>query len=53
MENILKNVPLHDKNWFQTGGAAKYYCEPTSEAQFVNALKFARENSLEIFVLTS
>lgn len=48
---IQTNIPLHDKNWFRTGGPAKYYCEPTSEFEFQEALAFARDNNLEIFVL--
>lgn len=48
---IQKNIPLHDKNWFRTGGPAKYYAEPTSETEFQDALAFARDNNLEIFVL--
>jgi UDP-N-acetylmuramate dehydrogenase len=48
---IQKNIPLHDKNWFKTGGPAKYYCEPNSEVEFQEALAFARTNNLDIFVL--
>ncbi len=48
---IQKNVPLNDKNWFRTGGPAKYFCEPVDAKQFAQALQFARENELEIFVL--
>lgn len=48
---IEQNTPLNDKNWFQTGGLAKYFCEPTSEQEFASALDFARQNKLEIFVL--
>ncbi|HBS48202.1 TPA: UDP-N-acetylenolpyruvoylglucosamine reductase [Candidatus Dependentiae bacterium] len=48
---ILKNIPLHDKNWFQTGGPAKFFCEPQNENDFSKAVKFAAENNLKIFVL--
>lgn len=48
---IQENVPLHDKNWFQTGGAARYYAAPTTAEQFQQALAFAKEHSLPIFVL--
>jgi len=48
---IKQNITLNDKNWFQTGGAAKYFCEPTTEKEFAAALDFARQNRLEIFVL--
>lgn len=48
---IDQNVSLSDKNWFGTGGTAKFYCEPQDEKDFEKALNFARINSLEIFVL--
>ncbi len=50
---IEQNIPLKDKNWFCTGGLAKYFCEPSSEQDFVWALDFARQKGLEIFVLGS
>jgi UDP-N-acetylmuramate dehydrogenase len=48
---IEQNVPLNDKNWFCTGGVAKYFCEPESEQDFVHALEFANEKDLKIFLL--
>lgn len=48
---IEQNIPLKDKNWFCTGGAAKFYCEPGSEFEFVEAVNFAREKNQDIFVL--
>lgn len=48
---IQERVPLHDKNWFKTGGPARFYVEPADADSFVQALSFARENNLEIFVL--
>jgi UDP-N-acetylmuramate dehydrogenase len=48
---IQKQVPLADKNWFGTGGAARYYCEPTSAHEFTQALTFAQEHNLERFIL--
>ncbi|MDR3551357.1 MAG: UDP-N-acetylmuramate dehydrogenase, partial [Candidatus Babeliales bacterium] len=44
-------VPLADKNWFKTGGLAKYYVEPKTATQFAQALKWAQEQHLELFVL--
>jgi len=49
--DIQKQVSLSDKNWFGTGGTAKYYCEPTTAQEFKEALAFAHENNQEIFVL--
>ena len=48
---ILENVPLADKNSFGTGGPARFYCRPISAQTFAQALDFAHNNSLEIFVL--
>ncbi|MCK4265511.1 UDP-N-acetylmuramate dehydrogenase [Candidatus Babeliales bacterium] len=48
---IFQNVPLRDKNWFGTGGPAKFFCEPENDQAFVTAIKFAQNNKLQIFVL--
>lgn len=48
---IEQNITLNDKNWFQTGGTAKYFCEPTTEKEFASALDFAKQKQLEVFVL--
>lgn len=49
--NIQEEVPLKDKNWFKTGGSARYFCEPVNAQEFQEALAFAKENNLEMFVL--
>jgi UDP-N-acetylmuramate dehydrogenase len=48
---IQENVPLADKNTFKTGGNAKFYCTPTTADQFAQALQFAGDRKLNIFVL--
>ena len=48
---IQVNVSLSDKNWFQTGGKARFFCEPTTAEEFSYALNFAQKQSLELFVL--
>ncbi len=48
---VEQNVSLADKNWFQTGGVAKFFAQPTTSEQFVQALAFAKNNKLEIFML--
>ncbi len=48
---IQQHIPLAEKTWFKTGGAARYYCEPTSPVEFQEALAFAQTHLLEIFVL--
>ncbi|MBS1987383.1 UDP-N-acetylmuramate dehydrogenase [Candidatus Dependentiae bacterium] len=49
--NIEENVSLADKNWFKTGGAARFFCQPHDVHEFTQALAFAREHKLSIFVL--
>ncbi len=48
---IQEHVSLKDKNWFKTGGSARYYCEPATAQEFQQALTFAKHNALEIFLL--
>jgi UDP-N-acetylmuramate dehydrogenase len=48
---IQENIPLSDKNWFKTGGNARFFCEPTTALEFQQALTFAKNNNLEIFIL--
>jgi UDP-N-acetylmuramate dehydrogenase len=48
---IQENISLADKNWFKVGGSARYYAEPTNEQEFQQALFFARDHKLPIFVL--
>lgn len=48
---IQENVSLKDKNWFKTGGPARYFCEPSNAQEFQQALAFAQEKQLETFVL--
>lgn len=49
--NIQHNIPLHDKNWFRTGGAAEFYCAPTTVAEFSAALQWAHEQQLPVTLL--
>lgn len=48
---IQENISLRDKNWFQTGGNARFFAEPTTHQQFQDAIAFAHNNSLAVFVL--
>jgi UDP-N-acetylmuramate dehydrogenase len=48
---IFTNVPLTNKNWFGTGGPARFYCEPISATQFQEAIVYANTHNLEIFIL--
>ena len=38
---IQENISLADKNWFRTGGNAKFFCEPSTALEFQQALQFA------------
>lgn len=48
---IQENISLADKNWFQTGGNARFYAEPKTGVEFAQALQFANQYQLDIFVL--
>lgn len=48
---IKTNIPLADKNWFATGGCARYFAQPNTADEFRQALVFAAEHNLPIFVL--
>lgn len=48
---IQQNIPLADKNWFKTGGNARYYCRPETAQEFAQALSFAQKQDLDIFML--
>jgi UDP-N-acetylmuramate dehydrogenase len=48
---IQQDMPLRDKNWFQTGGSASFFAQPQNEHQFLQALAFARAKHLPIFML--
>ncbi len=48
---IKENVPLHDKNWFGTGGAARFFAQPQTAQEFADALEFAYTNKLEHCIL--
>jgi UDP-N-acetylmuramate dehydrogenase len=50
---IQENIPLADKNWFGTGGHARYFAQPTNSEEFAIALEFARQQQLNIFILGS
>ncbi|MBM3886822.1 FAD-binding protein, partial [Candidatus Dependentiae bacterium] len=49
--NIQNNVSLSDKNWFKTGGQARFYAEPVTVEDIAAAVRFARERHVEIFIL--
>lgn len=48
---IQENVPLAPYTTLRIGGAARYFARITNEAELVEAIAFARERSLPLFVL--
>lgn len=48
---IKQNVPLADKTTLKIGGAARFFVEAKSETDIAEAVSFAEENKLEIFIL--
>ena len=48
-----EGIPLADKNWFKTGGNARYFAQPETAHQMAQALQFAKESQLSLFVLGS
>lgn len=52
MKSLIKqNVPLLDKNWFQTGGNAQFFAEPATAQEFAQAIQFMHEHKLPVFIL--
>jgi UDP-N-acetylmuramate dehydrogenase len=49
--NIRTDVPLQDKNWFGTGGSARFYSAPETAPAFQEALLWAHEHHMDIFVM--
>jgi UDP-N-acetylmuramate dehydrogenase len=48
---IQEAVPLAPYTTFRIGGPARYFCEIATESALVEAVKFARQRKLPIFVL--
>ena len=48
---IQEAVPLAPYTTFRIGGPARYFCQINTESALVEAIEFARQHSLPIFVL--
>src|SRR3989339_488144 len=48
---IQKNIPLASYTTFKIGGPAMFFCEAKDEEEILEALTFAREKKLPVFVL--
>lgn len=53
MKNIECNVRLAEKNWFKTGGNARFYSSPKTAQEFQEAVAWAHQESAPIFMLGS
>lgn len=51
MLNIQKNIPLSQYTTFKVGGPARFFVSVKKEEELVEAIGYARENGLRIFVL--
>ena len=49
--NFLKSISLKNKNWFKTGGKAKFFSSPKNKNEFKQSLNFAQKQNLKIFIL--
>jgi len=49
--SIQEHVLLAPFTTLRIGGPARFFCEVTTEAELIEAINFARQNSLKIFVL--
>ncbi len=48
---IQEHISLRDKNWFGTGGNARFFCEPKTNQEFIEALVYADRHNLPLFIL--
>lgn len=48
---IQTNVPLSEKNWFQTGGLARFFAVPATAQEFSDAVVYAHRLGLSVFLL--
>lgn len=53
VNNLLleTSVSLADKNWLQTGGHARFFCQPETIVEFQQALHHAITHDIPLFVL--
>jgi len=51
LENLKQNEPLKDHTSFKIGGPARYFYEAKTIADFVKAIKLARELKINYFIL--
>ncbi len=49
--DVREQIPLAPLTTFKIGGNARFFIEATNEKEIIEAIKFARRNELEIFIL--
>ncbi len=49
--DIRKNISLAQYTTFKIGGPAKFFCEAKNEEEILEAIKFAREKKIAVFIL--
>lgn len=48
---LIPSVSLADKNWFKTGGPARFFAEPKTIEEFQAVVMYVSESAMPIFVL--
>jgi UDP-N-acetylmuramate dehydrogenase len=48
---VKENYPLRELTTFKIGGAARYFTEVSREDEIIKAVEFAKDRSLDLFVL--
>lgn len=51
MINIQEKIPLKNLTTFRIGGPARFFVEVKTEEELMEAVKYAKDNNLEFFVL--
>jgi UDP-N-acetylmuramate dehydrogenase len=49
--NFQENIPLAPYTTFKIGGPARFFCEAGNDEEILEALEFAREKNLPVFVM--
>ncbi|HTM06303.1 MAG TPA: UDP-N-acetylmuramate dehydrogenase [Patescibacteria group bacterium] len=49
--SIQQYIPLADKNWFASGGLARFFALPKTAADFQEAIQFAKDFDISLFLL--
>jgi UDP-N-acetylmuramate dehydrogenase len=48
---IQEWIPLSDKNWFKTGGPARFFCQPINQTELQYACQWANKHNQPLFIL--